>query len=501
MKLEDITVKIRPRDAWEAIDLGFKFTQQNWRVIYFPWAIFLIAVVLVVSIGLQRWPLFSLFVIWWLKPVYDRVLLSICSRTLFNDKPGTEETLRSIPQSLRSQLFSGLSYHRFSFARSFFLPVTLLEKLHGNERKKRCSILSLRTSGHATWLTVTCLIFEQIMSITLIGLIYLMIPENHEADFMSVIFNDDYTLQQSLIINLMYGLGIFIIEPFYVAAGFMLYINRRTVLEGWDIELSFRNLSNRLSQLIKGSATTLLVLISLSPLLFTHPAHAEQDDEYPEEPIAQNLRPVTDSSTVIKEIYTREEMGKKETHRELKYIGDDDFDTDEDSFDISGIGELIVYMAQTFKIVLVLIVVILIATAILQREKWLHLLGIGEQQKKDETVIESLFGMDLRPHSLPDDIANSARRLAENNDLRGALSLLYRGVLSILVNHDKLAITSALTENEILTLANDEIKNTRKNYLSQLTNEWIRTAYSQSISTKDLVLSLCDQWPQFKVQQ
>ena len=318
---------------------------------------------------------------------------------------------------------------------------------------------------------------------------------------MSVIFNDDYTLQQSLIINLMYGLGIFIIEPFYVAAGFMLYINRRTVLEGWDIELSFRNLSNRLSQLIKGSATTLLVLISLSPLLFTHPAHAEQDDEYPEEPIAQNLRPVTDSSTVIKEIYTREEMGKKGTHRELKYIGDDDFDTDEDSFDISGIGELIVYMAQTFKIVLVLIVVILIATAILQREKWLHLLGIGEQQKKDETVIESLFGMDLRPHSLPDDIANSARRLAENNDLRGALSLLYRGVLSILVNHDKLAITSALTENEILTLANDEIKNTRKNYLSQLTNEWIRTAYSQSISTKDLVLSLCDQWPQFKVQQ
>jgi len=501
MKLEDITVKIRPRDAWEAIDLGFKFTQRNWRVIYFPWALFLAAVVIIVTIGLQRWPLFSLFVIWWLKPVYDRVLLSICSRTLFNDKPGTEETLRSIPENLRSQLFSGLTYHRFSFARSFFLPVTLLEKLQGSERKNRCNILSLRTSGHATWLTVTCMIFEQIMSITLIGFIYLMIPENHQADFMGVIFNDDYTFQQSLIINSMYGLGILVIEPFYVAAGFMLYINRRTILEGWDIELSFRNLSNRLSQLIKGSATTLLVLISLSSLLFTPPAYAEEDDEYPEEPIAQSLRPVTDSSTVVEAIFLREEMGKKETRRGLEYIGEDDFDDDKDGFDFSGFADLIVYLAQTFKILLILIIVILIAVAILQRDKWLHLLGIGDRQKKEEAVIESLFGMDLRPDSLPDDIASSARQLAENNDLRGALSLLYRGVLSILVNHDKLAITSAHTENEILTLANNEIKSSRKSYLGQLTNEWIRTAYSQSISTKDLVLSLCDQWPQFKVQQ
>ncbi len=500
MKLEDITVKIRPRDAWEAIDLGFKFTQQNWRVIYFPWAIFLTAVVIIVTIGLQRWPLFSLFVIWWLKPVYDRVLLSICSRTLFNDKPGTEDTLRSIPENLRSQLFSGLTYHRFSFSRSFYLPVTLLEKLKGTERKNRCNILSLRTSGHAVWLTVTCMIFEQIMSITLIGFIYMMIPESHQADLMGMLFNDDYTFQQSLVINLLYGIGILVIEPFYVAGGFMLYINRRTILEGWDIELSFRNLSNRLSKLIKGPTTTLLLLLALSPLLLTQPAAAEVDDEYPEEPIAQSLRPVTDSSTVVEEIFAREEMGKKETRKGLEYIGDN-VDTDADGFDFSGIGELIVYLAQTFKILLVLVILILIAMAILHRDKWLHLLGIGDLPKKDEAVIESLFGMDLRPDSLPDDIASSARQLAENNDLRGALSLLYRGVLSILVNHDKLAISSAHTENEILALADSEIKNTRKSYLGQLTNEWIRTAYSQSISTQDLVLSLCDQWPQFTVQQ
>jgi hypothetical protein len=38
-----------------------------------------------------------------------------------------------------------------------------------------------------------------------------------------------------------------LIEPFYIAANFGLYINRRTQLEAWDIELSFRKMAARLS--------------------------------------------------------------------------------------------------------------------------------------------------------------------------------------------------------------------------------------------------------------
>ncbi len=497
MKLEDVTVKIRPRDPWEAIDLGFKFIQANWRVIYIPWLIFFVPIIIIATIGLHRWPIFSLLLIWWLKPIYDRILLSICSRTLFNDRPGIEDTMRSIPSTLRSQLFSGLTYDRFSFARSFFLPVTLLEKLSGAERKSRCNILSLRTSGHAIWLTLTCLLFELIMSITLLGFVYLMTPESHQTDLISMVFSDDYSFQQGMILNVFFGIGIFIIEPFYVAAGFMLYINRRTILEGWDIELSFRNLSNRLSELLKGPATTVVLLILMTPLLM-QPAHAEED-EYLEEPIAQSARPVADSDHVIQEIFEREEMGKKEVHKYLEFIGDNE-ESAKDGFDFERFKDIAVYLAQIFKLLLILIIVILIAALLMSRDKWLHLLGIGSLPKTEKAMVESLFGMDLRPDSLPEDIAASARQLAESNDLRGSLSLLYRGVLSILVNQDKLAITDAHTENEILTLADNSIKNTRNNYLGRLTNEWIITAYSQSMSAKEQVLNLCDQWPQFQSQ-
>ena len=37
-----------------------------------------------------------------------------------------------------------------------------------------------------------------------------------------------------------YALAVFIVEPFYVASGFAMYLNRRVELEAWDIEQDFR---------------------------------------------------------------------------------------------------------------------------------------------------------------------------------------------------------------------------------------------------------------------
>jgi hypothetical protein len=37
-----------------------------------------------------------------------------------------------------------------------------------------------------------------------------------------------------------YFVVVLFLEPFYVAAGFAMYLNRRTQLEAWDIEQEFR---------------------------------------------------------------------------------------------------------------------------------------------------------------------------------------------------------------------------------------------------------------------
>ena len=38
-----------------------------------------------------------------------------------------------------------------------------------------------------------------------------------------------------------YAIAVVFLEPFYVAAGFGMYLNRRAELEAWDIEQEFRH--------------------------------------------------------------------------------------------------------------------------------------------------------------------------------------------------------------------------------------------------------------------
>ena len=45
----------------------------------------------------------------------------------------------------------------------------------------------------------------------------------------------------ALTIPIAYALVVLFLEPFYVAAGFALYLNRRAELEAWDIEQEFRH--------------------------------------------------------------------------------------------------------------------------------------------------------------------------------------------------------------------------------------------------------------------
>jgi hypothetical protein len=42
------------------------------------------------------------------------------------------------------------------------------------------------------------------------------------------------------LITFAYGAAVAFLEPFYVAAGFGMYVNRRVALEAWDIEQEFR---------------------------------------------------------------------------------------------------------------------------------------------------------------------------------------------------------------------------------------------------------------------
>jgi hypothetical protein len=53
-------------------------------------------------------------------------------------------------------------------------------------------------------------------------------------------FTASGSVPASLLVTVPYVLVVALVEPFYVAAGFAMYLNRRVELEAWDIEQELR---------------------------------------------------------------------------------------------------------------------------------------------------------------------------------------------------------------------------------------------------------------------
>lgn len=243
MQLNRIQAVVRPRNPWESIDLGFSMVQQWWKPLYQIWFTLMLPLFLSIFLLFYENLLIATLIFWWLKPLYDRILLHFFSRALFGEQPTIRQTLKILPRLLfKTRLFWVLSLGRLEFARSFNLAVWQLEGLQGPKASERRRLLQMHTRSTAVWLTIVCIHFELLLQLSLFVLAYLMLPITENSDFFYTLFYETALWVEMLSFIFMF-LIISIIEPLYVAAGFALYLNRRTHLEGWDIELIFRQIA------------------------------------------------------------------------------------------------------------------------------------------------------------------------------------------------------------------------------------------------------------------
>ncbi|HPY40423.1 MAG TPA: DUF4129 domain-containing protein, partial [Thiolinea sp.] len=126
------------------------------------------------------------------------------------------------------------------------------------------------------------------------------------------------------------------------------------------------------------------------------------------------------------------------------------------------------------------------------------LLTPSRKKAKAITTPDVLFGLDIRPESLPEDIAGTARKLWEAGHAREALSLLYRGALVILTHEEQLEIHASHTEGDILKLAKPTTAAERYDYLRTLTKLWQTIAYAHRTPTDAQVEPLLANWDQFQ---
>ena len=130
-----------------------------------------------------------------------------------------------------------LTWRRLGPARALYLPVDLLEGGAGGGARRQ--VIGGSARGMAILLTLACANFEAVLVFGMYASVVLFVP----VEFLSESARALWTLAfeapprwAQLAGNALVWVASSAIEPFYVGAGFGMYLNRRTQIEGWDIE-------------------------------------------------------------------------------------------------------------------------------------------------------------------------------------------------------------------------------------------------------------------------
>jgi hypothetical protein len=516
MRLTDASVAIRPRSPWEALDLGVLLARRHAGLLMASWALVSLPLFALLCLLLWDYPGWAIFVFWWLKPAYERLPLHILARALFGDTPSLRQAFKALPSLLRPQLLASLTWRRFSATRSFDLPVLQLEGLSGQARSQRLVVLGQRDAGAATWLTVVGMHLEMALWLGLVSLFYLLLPAQIELDWnwqsLANAAAGEWLWLEHLS-NLLYVLVLIVWEPVYVACGFTLYLNRRTALEGWDIELVFRQLRQRLT----GMAYALLLGCGLLLLQVPTPAMAAESGSSPlqvEDPIGPEAprllkQPLSSRAAQhsIEQLLEQPPFEHRETVTRWRF-GEQEQAAEPSEEQLSGLLELlekffklaefwnsIDAVALFFEALLWVALLGLAALLVWRYRQWLGAFAgrLGLPQRTTTPPSRQLFGLEVAPESLPADVAGTVERLWTEQP-RAALGLLYRALLSRLLDDYRLPLNSAHTESEVLRLVQGLDHSELSSFSQALTLHWQNLAYGHRLPPDELRQTLCQDW-------
>jgi hypothetical protein len=497
VELENVTAEIRPRSQWEAIDLGVSLVRahaigllKGWMASVYP-ACLLILAVCWNSIG------WGLFLIWWLKPIWERVALHPLSRSLFGEHPTWRETMKVLPTELLKNkglalmgvtltwvgwlihsveetsaaagfgvLFwltvIGLVFYRSGLSRSLVLPIRYLEGLGGPRYKTRTQVLSYRSSGSAVGLTFICLLMELLLLASQVWFVLMMSPVGtvvndyifHGAEYGN--FTDMLPTWVWVMFAIFYLNSMSVVAWFYTGAGFGLYVNTRTWTEGWDIELKFKRLGQRLG----------IIFVGLALLGGTPVAEANQE--------ARRILESEEFDVRTREVFAPKEKKEEKTENEGAGI-------------FAGIGHVLFWIIMG--VAVAGLVWVIIANVHLFRK------GGPSESAEDRKKVTTVAGMNVEPKNLPPNLVESARMLWDEGRNQESLGLLYRGAISSLVTGQLVEIEESDTEMDCLRRVTLKGDAANASYFKILTGAWMSQAYARCRPNDATVSQLWRNWP------
>ncbi|MBM3393882.1 MAG: hypothetical protein FJY37_04460 [Betaproteobacteria bacterium] len=238
MQVDALALELRPRPVYEAADLGVRLVQHSWRSLlrcHLPLMLLLSSLIglLLWQWGLSWWYL----LVWFSKPFIDRTVLFVLARAAFGQDSGWNDLWRARRGVWFGQPLNTFLIAHFSPWRSLTQPVLQLEGGSGPERQKRLAQFRRGRRGAGLLVTSAFAVMEWSLVLGLSSLVVWFAPPEHydgAISFLGMSFRGTWLLAAT------YMLVVAFLEPFYVASGFGIYLNRRVELEAWDIEQELR---------------------------------------------------------------------------------------------------------------------------------------------------------------------------------------------------------------------------------------------------------------------
>ncbi len=505
MRIDQLNVVLRARSQWEAMELGTALVRRHAGAIWKPWL--LLTLPLFALLNLAGWWLDNLWlpalVLWWLKPAFERIPLYVISRGAFGAEPGTAETLRAQWNWGWRGTLAYLSWRRLSPARSLLMPVDLLEGGQAPQRRARRNALGGGSYGHAALLTWTCCHFETMLKLAGVALFFMFVPVEWLSESLratwELIGNDTPPLVM-VGFNLLAWTAMTLISPFYSGAGFGLYLNRRTELEAWDVEIAFRRLRERLLR----AAPLLVVLCVFALPIFPAPAQ-QADTAAPAQHDNHKAAADTDTAVVAAtpesvfgktradtagfrqaaaRVYEDPQLGAQRTvNRWVKKPSEAERRQRDDLPDlpVNAFAKLLALISESILWIAVgAIVLALIITA----RWWLPWLrGSGRRTRQAESpVLQEALQL---PDVLPPDILGTARQLWQQGKPRHALALLYRASVDVLSQRGDVMLPPGATEAQCLRASRRMPQEADRLLFARMVRTWQYAAYAGTLPRED----------------
>lgn len=506
MRLDSLRVELRPRSPWEAVELGTALVRKHASAIWMPWLLLSLPVFAVVNA--LAWAIDAVWLawllMWWLKPAFDRIPLFVVSRALFGDAPSVRQTLAAQLRWGWRAMLGYLTWRRLSPVRALTLPIDLLEGADRSRLGERRRVLGDAVRGYAIQLTFVCLCFTLVLALSTVLLTFVFVPDQLLGESARALWSlamDDPPPWAQIAGNGVLWVATTFVEPFYVGAGFGLYLNRRTQIEAWDVEIAFRRLRARLD----AGATTLALVVAMALMLPIAPAAqaapqcaaprasalqdaTDQADAQPDNDKAavEPTLPIVfgDARVEYKAFNQAVERAYRDPllnpKRKVMEWQSRTPVPPEQIPALAWLGSIIGFIGEYGLWLLLGALLVILAMSAKRWWPWLNgMVAVAPAPSAIDVAALTL------PDRLPHDIAAAARQLWAEGRPRRALALLYRASVEAMSARADVVLVPGATEAECLRASRRMADGEDRNAFARVVRVWQYAAYAQRLPDQE----------------